>query len=79
MALPSLKEQIIAELDKLTPNQQQQMLEIVKSFQSELPPGIPGEVLVARAKELNFAPEDLKEMAEAIEEGWGQIDWEGWD
>ena len=78
MALPSLKEQIIAELDKLTPTQQQQMLEIVKSFQSDLPPGTPGEVLLEHMDSFEFEPDDLAEMAQAIEEGCEQIDWDSW-
>ena len=65
----SVKEQIIHELDNLTPEQQQQVLDLARELQGALPPGIPGEVLLARAREINFDPEDLKEIADAIEEG----------
>ena len=76
MSTPSLKEQIIAELDNLSPEQQRQMLEYARGLgqRSTLPPGIPGEVFIARAKEINFAPEDLEEIARIIEEDCERID-----
>jgi hypothetical protein len=81
MTTPSLKEQIIAELDNLSPEQQRQMLEYARGLgqQSTLPPGIPGEVLITRAKEINFAPEDLEEIARIIEEDCERIDWDEWE
>jgi hypothetical protein len=79
MVAVSLKEQLLSEFDQLSPEQQQQVVEFARGLKrSKLPPGTPGEVLIALAKELNFSSEDLAEMATAIEEGCENIDWEGW-
>ena len=80
MATPSIKEQLLSEIDKLSPEQQKKVLEFTyKLRSSSLPPGIPGEVLLERAREINFDPEDLAEIAAAIEEGCERIDWDGWE
>jgi hypothetical protein len=80
MTSESLKEQIIIELDHLSPSQQQQILEYARSIQStaQRPQGIPGDTLLARAHEINFPAEDLAEIVKAIEEGCEGIDWDGW-
>ena len=78
MAAVSLKAQILDELEYLTPEQQARVLRFTRQLRKSLPPGIPGEVLIARAKAINFDFEDLREMAEAIEEGCERIDWDGW-
>jgi|FLYN01.1.fsa_nt_gi hypothetical protein len=80
-ATPSVKEQLLNEFDKLSPEQQQRVLEFTRSLRSTLPPGTPGEVLIELAKELNFDPQDLAEMQAAIEDpetGCEKIDWEEW-
>jgi len=74
----SLREQLLEAFDKLAEEQQKQVIGYTRSLTSELPPGIPGEVLIALAKELNFDPQDLAEMEAAIEEGCERIDWDGW-
>lgn len=78
MAISSLKEQLLTEFDKLSPEQQERVLEFTRSLHSALPPSIPGEVLLERAREINFDPQDLAEIAVAIEEGCERIDWDGW-
>lgn len=80
MTSGSIKEQIIVELDHLSPDQQQQILEYARAIQSTagLPQGIPGDVLLTRAYEINFSSEDLAEIENAIEEDCERIDWDGW-
>jgi hypothetical protein len=78
MNTTSVKEQIVSQLDKLSEEQQQQVLEFSQRLPSTLPPPIPGEVLIARAREINFDPQDLAEMAQAIEEDCERIDWDEW-
>lgn len=91
MAAESLIPQIMSEVEKLTPEQQARILDFAKHMQgtedrlanipwpprSPLPPGVPGETLVALAKELNFSKEDVNDMMRAIKEG-ERIDWDGW-
>lgn len=79
MATPSLKEQLLSEFEKLTPEQQARVVEFTRGLQSTLPPAIPGEVLLERAREINFDPEDLAEIAAAIEESCERIDWDEWE
>ena len=77
-AIP-IKEQILQEVDKLNPEQQEQLLRVARQLQaSTLPPGTPGEVLLANAGRFQFAPEALGEMQRIIEEEREKIDWEGW-
>lgn len=72
---------IVEALRKLDEAQQQQVLDYIHGLvgSSTLPPGIPGEVLWQRAVEINFDPEALAEMMQAIEEDCERIDWDGWD
>ncbi|MBI5960903.1 MAG: hypothetical protein HY866_19345 [Chloroflexi bacterium] len=78
MVTLTVKEQIVRQLDSLTQEQQQRVLDFATHLQSSFPPGIPGEVLAARAREVNFDPADLAEIAEAIEEGCERIDHGEW-
>jgi hypothetical protein len=73
MAALTVKEQIMRQLDLLTLEQQQRVLEFAAHLQTPLPSGIPGEALLTRAREINFDPLDLAEMAEAIEEGCERV------
>ena len=79
MELDTIKAQIIELLDLLSSEEQLQLLNFGKTLQSQLPPGIPGEVLVERAHKIDFPAEDLDEMRQAIEEDCGKIDWNGWE
>lgn len=74
----SLREQLLEAFDKLAEEQQKQVVGYIRSLNSELPPPIPGEVMLERARQINFDPADLAEMQQAIEEGCERIDWDGW-
>ncbi len=75
----SVKEQIIHELDRLTPEQQEQLLDIARRLQkSGLPEGTPGGVLLAHMDQFQFAPGAVDAMMKIIEEGSERIDWDGW-
>jgi hypothetical protein len=79
MSTVSLKSQIIHELDRLTAAQQEQLLDIARRLQqSPLPPGTPGDVLLAHINEFEFAPGAVDEMMRIIVEGCERIDWDGW-
>lgn len=78
----SLRDQLLDEFDRLTPEKQQRVVNFARSLNNTLPPGIPGEVLIELAKTLNFSSEDLAQMEAAINDpvwGYEKIDWEGWD
>ncbi|MBZ0284384.1 MAG: hypothetical protein K8L97_26835 [Anaerolineae bacterium] len=75
----SIKQQIITELDKLTDKQQEQLLNVARQLQySSLPPGTPGEVMLAYMDNFEFTPGAVDEMMRIIEEGCERIDWDGW-
>lgn len=73
-----IREQILEEVDKLNPQQQEQLLRVARQLQQSTPPGTPGEVLLALAGRFRFAPDALDEMVSIIEEEREKIDWEGW-
>jgi hypothetical protein len=79
MQAKPIRDQILIVLDKLSPQQQKQTLDFVKRLEGEARPGIPGEILLQRARQLQFDPDDLKVMAAAIEEDCERIDWDGWE
>ncbi len=62
----SIKQQIITELDKLTDEQQQQLLNVAKELQHSS--GTPGEVMLAYMDKFTFAPGAVDEMMQIIEE-----------
>lgn len=63
----SVKEQIISELNKLTPEQQAQILQVAKQLQHPaLPQGSAGEVLLAHMDKFEFAPGAVDEMMQII-------------
>jgi hypothetical protein len=69
MTAASLKVQIIHELDRLTPDQQEQLLDITRRLQqASLPPGTSGQILLERMNDFDFAPGAVDEMMLAIEE-----------
>ncbi len=75
----SVKEQLINQIDRLTEEQQQDLLNYaLRLQQSTLPPGTPGEVLLELAERLDFDPDDLAEMMRVIDEDCERIDWDGW-
>lgn len=79
MTIASYKTQILDALDDLSSEQQAKVLHFTQRLRATaLPSGTPGEVLLARMDTFHFEPGDLEEMAQAIEEGCGRIDWDGW-
>jgi hypothetical protein len=78
MADLSIERQLQEQISKLSAEQQRRVLDFVHSLRGKLPPGIPGEVLVRRAREIQFDPDDLTEMERAIEEGCERVDWSEW-
>ncbi len=78
MALPSIKQALLEEIDRLTTEQQARVLEYTRSLQQPLPSATSGEDLIALIRELNFDPADLAAMETAIAEGCGKIDWDEW-
>jgi hypothetical protein len=75
----SLKDQIIDELDKLTPDQQEKLLNFTKRLQATSPTPTSGDLLLAHIDTFSFDPNDLDEIAKAIEEGCEKVDLDGWD
>lgn len=77
---PTLKEQIAAEVERLTPQQQAQLLAFARRI-SELPPiiGTPGEVLLENRHLFKFEPGEVDVMMRAIEEDCERIDWDEWE
>ena len=78
MAESLIRQQIIHQLDQLTPAQQQQLLDFAIHIQGSLPPGIPGEDLIALARQIDFPADDLAEIMRAVNEDCERIDADGW-
>jgi hypothetical protein len=77
MEAVSVRDQIISQIDRLTPEQQQQALNYVSSL--TLPRGETGKHLIESLKHIHFDPEDLEEMRKAIEEEFETVDLDDWD
>ncbi len=78
-AVESRAQPVKEQLDELSFEQQRRVLDFARKVKTEtLPEGTPGEVLWELARSINFDPEDLKEIAEAIETECERIDWDGW-
>jgi hypothetical protein len=76
MVDPTIKEQILSDLDRLSPEEQTRAAEFVHSLASRTPKGIPGRDLRRFAGILD--PESAREMIEAIEEGCERVDLDEW-
>jgi hypothetical protein len=63
-AMPTVEEQVVQALEQLTPDQQRQVLEYARILGGTV--GVPGKSLLRFAG--LFPPEDLAEMAAAIED-----------
>ena len=70
--MAAIEQEIIERVSKLDAERQKQVLDFVRSL--DIPQGIRGEDLVARAHEVHFDPSDLEEIAQAIEAGCERID-----
>jgi hypothetical protein len=73
---PTVKEQILKDLDRLSPELQQRALRLVHNLADPLPKGASIEDLMSVAGILD--DESAREMIEAIEEGCERIDPEDW-
>lgn len=76
MVMPAIKEQILSDLDQLSPAQQKRAAELVHGLVSPLPRGASVEDLLKVAGTLD--DEAAHEMTEAIEEGCERVDLHEW-
>jgi len=73
----TIKEQIVNELDRLSPSQQEQLLNYAKRLVN-LPSGTPGDVLLGHMDTFQFEAGVVDEMMKVIEEDCEKVDWDGW-
>lgn len=74
----TLKEQLYATVDQLTPEQQAHLLAVARQLQaSPLPPGTSGAALLNALDDFTFAPGEVDTMMTAIRDN-EEIDWDGW-
>lgn len=76
MVEPAIKEQILKDLDRLSPQEQRQAAEMVHSLVSPLPKGTPGRELLRFVGTID--QESARQMKEAIEEGCERVDPRDW-
>ncbi|MCG9133799.1 hypothetical protein J5I95_19190 [Candidatus Poribacteria bacterium] len=70
-------QEIVKQLEKLTPGQQRQVLEFTLELSGESPKGISGKELLEFAAGL-FPPEDIEQIKQAIEEDCGHVNASEW-
>jgi hypothetical protein len=76
VVLPDVKDQILRDLDRLSPDQQKHAAELVSGLVSALPQGASIEDLEKAAGTLD--EESAREMMAAIEEGCERVDPDEW-
>ncbi|HEY0781053.1 MAG TPA: hypothetical protein VGE98_01255 [Thermoanaerobaculia bacterium] len=76
MVDPAVKEQILKDLERLSPFEQARAAELVHELVAPTPRGIPGRELLRFSG--TFDSQALREMSEAIEEGCERVDPDGW-
>jgi hypothetical protein len=76
VALPTVKEQILSDLDGLSPEKQQRAAEFVHRLVTQLPNGAPIEDLLSVAGTLD--DQAAREMMQAIEVGCERVDLDEW-
>lgn len=76
MVVPAIKEQILSDLDQLSPAQQKRAAKLIHELVSPLPRGASVEDLLKVAGTLD--DEAAQEMTEAIEEGCERVDLDEW-
>jgi hypothetical protein len=76
MVQPAVKKQILADLDRLSPEQQRRAAELVHGLVSPLPTGASIEDLLQVAGTVD--EESSRQMMEAIEEGCERVDLDEW-
>ena len=72
MASPSVREELLGELDRLSPEDRERVLRYARTLRTLPGPGTPGGELVRFSGVLS--PEAADEMSAAIEEGCERID-----
>ena len=77
MASSPIADQIMNQLQKLTPDQQAQVLDFTANLLR--PRGEPGIEIIQHAHELNFPLDDLAEIQRAIDEDCETINPDDWD
>ena len=76
MVLPRVKEQILSDLDRLSPEEQQRAAELVHGLITPLPKGASVEDLLSVAGILD--DQAAQEMMQAIEDGCERVDLDEW-
>lgn len=76
MVSPSVKEQILSDLGRLSPEQQRRAAELVHGLVAPLPKGASVEDLLSVAGTLDAGA--AQEMMQAIEEGCERVDLSEW-
>lgn len=76
MVLPAVKDQILQDLDQLSPERQKQAAELVHGLVGRLPKGASIEDLMQLSGSLD--DQSAREMMEAIEEGCERVDLDEW-
>jgi hypothetical protein len=74
--MSAVERELLQRLSRLGPAQKQQVLEYARGLGEPPRPGTVGEALLRFAGRI--PPEDLREMADAIDEGCEQVDPDGW-
>jgi hypothetical protein len=77
MITGSIREEIIQQLDRLSPEQQRQVLDFARGLAR--PRGESGREFIEKTRHIQISPEDLQAMQDAIEEECERIDWGEWD
>lgn len=72
MINPLIEKEIFTQLNKLSDEQQQQVLDFARFLARKKPVGVPGKELLKFGG--TIPKEDLEEMAKAIEEEFGKLD-----
>ena len=76
MVLPVIKQQILNDLDQLSPEMQRRAADLVHRLVSPLPNGASGSDLLRFAGTLD--DESAREMIAAIEQGCERVDLDAW-
>lgn len=77
MASVSLRDQIISQIERLTVDQQRQVLDTITRMAR--PRGKSGADMIRHAHELNFPMDDLMEMQRIIEQDCENIEPDEWE
>ena len=76
IAEEQLKDQLLEQFDKLSPEQQRRLVEFAQSLATTRPRGVPGRELLSFAGTIDA--DDLRRMADAIDNDCEQIDLHEW-